>query len=786
MEELHVTSGVDVNLGLNSRQIEERTKNKQFNTTYTKTTKTYGQIFVKNIFTWVNILCFLIAGALIAVGSFKNLFFIVIFMANLIISLVQEIRAKKMVDKINVIYSTKTKVIREGKEVMVDLNKVLQDDVVVLQSGDQVPADCVLLSGEVEANESLLTGESKPIKKTLNSTLLGGSFLVSGACTAMAVKVGLNTYSSTLIKKAREVKDKQSDILRTLNFIIKTIGIILFPLGILTFIKLYASSNWGPLDAEIVSRVSGAITGMMPVGMFLLTSVSLVVGVINLAKHKTLVQDEYSIEMLARTNVLCLDKTGTLTDGTMSVKSVIPLQNNSIQEITSIMKSYVSSIKSENLTQTALISFFGKENVNKEAKTLEFSSSRKFSAVQFKEISYMLGAPEFVTENLNEDLKNHIKELTSAGFRLLLLCKSNDKIDENMSKDNTPLALITIEDNIRDDAKSTIEWFNNNDVEVVIISGDNVDTVSFIAGKVGVKNYDKAVSLYGKTDEEVMECATKYTVFGRVTPEQKCLLVKALKKSGKKVAMTGDGVNDILALKESDCSIAMSSGSEATRASSNLIMLDNNFSAMPKVVAEGRRVINNISKSSALFLTKSFFVMFLVIFSLIAMDGYPLEPYHLIAWETLFIGIPAFFLALQKNNEKIEGTVIASLTSKSIPGAIVLFLVAIASYVYCVCTHQMELLQSLMSYAITFGSFFILLNLSLPLDKYRGILVFSMLTICLLGFFVVSRFTNLYLPIKLYELIFLGISTLLTYILYSLLRRLFEMFFKRKNKKKAA
>lgn len=780
MQESEYNKNVDINVGLTSSEVEERIKNKQVNTTLTKTSKSYAKIFLSNIFTWLNIICFIVAGVLIAIGSYNNISFLLIFLCNLFIGLIQEIKAKKMVDSISVINKAKVEVLRDGKKQEIDIDKVVLDDIVFIKNGDQVCADCVLLEGEVEANESLLTGESKPIKKQKGDMLLGGSFIVSGTCQAIATKVGLDTYSSTLIKKARQLKNNQSDILKTLNFIIRTVGIILIPLGILTFFDLRSKIGL----TETIERTSGSIIGMLPVGMFLLTSVSLVVSVINLAKKKTLVQSLYSIEMLARVNVLCLDKTGTLTDGTMNVKNVVPLDTTN-EEIFRIMQKYTMATKSQNSTSLALDKYFFSENaeLGDAKKVIEFSSDRKFSAVEFggKEGTYMLGAPEFVTnkDKLTKELKQTIKNITQDGFRVLLLCKSKEKnIDETISKNNTPIALISIEDNIRPDAKDTIEWFNKNEVEIKIISGDNVDTVSNISRKVGVIGYDKCISLENLSDEEVMNCATKYNVFGRVTPEQKSLLVKALKASGHRVAMTGDGVNDILALKESDCSIAMASGSEATRSASNLIMLENNFSAMPSIVAEGRRVINNISKASSLFLTKTFFTMFMTLFALVsARYIYPLKPIHIFLWETLFIGIPAFFLALQPSNERVKGSFLASLASKALPGALILFLGAMACFIYCELTSQIEMVTTLISCVATFGAFFILLNLCLPLNWYRGVILFVLLTLCFLALLILPLDLFEYLKVSNWEILFIAVSAICIGILYPLLKWLFEKIF---------
>lgn len=768
----------DITRGLTTDEVFKMQKAGFVNSQKLKTSKSYARILFDNIFTWFNIICFALAGVLISVGSYKNITFILVFTVNLIIGIVQEMKAKRMVDKISVLSKSQITVLRDGAEGKVDIDKVVLGDIVILSLGDQICADCVVVDGEVEVNESLLSGESKPIKKKVGDTLFSGSFVVSGYVKAQAVKVGTDTYSASLIKKAREFKSKQSDILRTLNFIIKTIGVILIPLGILTFLDARSTLDL----AGSVERSAASIIGMMPVGMFLLTSVSLVVGVLNLAKKHTLVQDLYSIEMLSRANVLCLDKTGTITDGTMSVKSVLPVDCDA-DKINNVMASFVSASPSLNATSKALKEHFLKDfdgEIYAATSMLSFSSERKFSAVTIEKLgTYMLGASEMVTTNLSEEVKNNIKTLSQEGLRIVLLCESGEKsCNEEMSRDNKVIAIIAIEDNIRKDAKDTIEWFASNDVEIKVISGDNVDTVRSIAQKVGIKNCDKYISLAGLSDDEVAKVASEYTIFGRVTPEQKCIIIRELRKQGKRVAMTGDGVNDILAFKECDCAIAMASGSEACKGASNLIMLNSDFSAMPSIVMEGRRVINNISRASSLFLTKTFFTMFLTIFVLISRNyTYPLSPNQIILWETFFIGLPAFFLALQPNKDRVSGSFIASLTSKALPGAMMLFLGAIASYIYCNVTHQIEIIPTIVTYTATFGAFTIMLNLLLPLNLYRGVLAISMLGLCFGALYLAPSGFFSFAKISIYDTLFVSLSVLVIALLYPLIKLLFEKFF---------
>ena len=763
---------IDFEVGLNKNQVQERVKNGFANNLITKTSKSYFKIFFDNICTWFNFVCFLMASLLISVGSFQNLTFVIIFLANLLIGLIQEFRAKKVVDNITVLNKSKIKVLRNGKKISIDKNNVVKDDIIFFETGEQICADCVVIDGKVEVNESMLTGESKPIKKLSNASLLCGSFVVSGSCKAQVINVGKSTYSATLVKKARELKDNQSEILKTLNFIIKTVGIIMIPLGLLTFFDAYNGSNF----SEAIVTISGSIIGMMPVGIFLLTSVSLVVSVMKLARKKTLVQELYSIEMLARTNVLCLDKTGTITDGTMSVTGVLAI-NNIYEEIETVMPNYINSFKAINQTQIALKKYFGTKKDWEVVDSIEFSSDRKYSAITFKNIgTYVLGAPEFVCPNLEEGIQQTIKDFTLNGLRVILLCKNENNIkNEELVLNTTPIAMITIQDNIRQDAKETIEWFNQNDVEIKIISGDNVDTVSTISKKVGVVNADKCISLEGMSDEQVIKAALKYNIFGRVTPEQKSLIVRSLQENDKIVAMTGDGVNDILAMKEADCSIAMASGSEATRSSSDIVMMENNFSTMPEIVAEGRRVINNISKASSLFLTKTFFTIFLTIFVLISPTFvYPLQANQILIWETVFIGIPAFLLALQPNRSRIKGSFLSSLTSKALPGALILFLSAMACYIYCGILGNFEILSTILSYTVTFGAFAILFNLCLPLDMYKSYICFGLLFVCATCFiFIPSNFFG-YVSLSNTSRIFILLVCILIFALYAAFKKLCE------------
>ncbi len=718
--------------GLTSAQVEKRKEDGQVNLVDTKNTKTYRTIILGNIFTFFNILCMLVAAALISVGAWGDCFFMVIVIANTGIGIIQEIKAKKTIEKISLVSSPTAVVIRDKFEAKIPVSEVVLDDIILFQTGKQICADCIVVEGSVEVNESLLTGESVSIKKNKGDILYSGSFVVGGKCYARVDKVGNDTYTSKLAMQAKAYKKPKSELMGTLNLIIKIIGVIIIPLAYLGFRSNYLSS--GEL-VETIRRTAVSTIGMIPSGMFLLTSMALAVGVIKLIKRRTLVQDLYSIEMLARTDVLCLDKTGTITDGTMKVNNVIQLKLDMKYTMEQLVGSMLTALDDNNQTSRALITHFGYSKELVAHKILPFNSTRKLSAVTFvNNETFVMGAPEYVLKTKNKEIDGLVKTYTTKGFRVLLLAQCNGVIkDDKLPQERIPVSIIVIEDHIREDAAETIKWFRENNVDIKIISGDNPITVSEVSKRVGVENADKYISLEGLTQQQVIDAVDKYTVFGRVSPEQKCVLVKALKAKGHKVAMTGDGVNDILALKEADCSIAMASGSEATRLVSNLVLLDSNFSSMPSVVAEGRRVINNIQKSSSLFLMKTIFTILLTLFCLILDEPYLFEnTKQVLMLEVLVIGIPSFFLALQPNNERINGKFIVNLLSKSIPGALILFINVVACYIFNTTLGTTTQTTTMASLAITFIGLLVLFRLCKPFDIFRGCMFAAMITICVL------------------------------------------------------
>lgn len=756
---------VDAKKGLNQEQIDKRIAEHLTNKVENKNVKTYRSIFFTNIFTFFNLLCFAVAGALIAVEAWSNLFFMIIITANIVIGIVQEIRAKKTIEKISLVSAPTATVLREGYKREIPVDDVVLDDIIYFSTGKQICADSKVVEGEVEANESLLTGESVAVKKKKGDFLYSGSFIASGKCTAKVERVGEFNYTAKLSAKAKEYKKPKSELLRSLNLVIRCIGIVIIPLAILMY---YNNFNELGVINETIKKTAGSIIGMIPSGMFLLTSVALAVGVVKLAKRHTLVQDLYSIEMLARADVLCLDKTGTITDGSMKVNSVIQLKDVN-HTINDIMGSMLTALEDNNQTSRALATHFGYSKEFTKSEVLPFSSARKLSAVTFKNNeTYVFGAPEFVQKEKNAEVDKLVKQYASKGFRVILLAKCDGKIEnDKVPAKRTPIAIIVIEDHIREDAAETIKWFKENHVQIKIISGDNPITVSEVSKRVGVENAEKFISLEGLNEQQVIDAADNYTVFGRVSPEQKMILVKALKNKGHKVAMTGDGVNDILALKEADCSIAMASGSEATRNVSHLVLMNSNFASMPSVVAEGRRVINNIQKSSSLFLMKTLFTMFLSIFCLIMQTQYPFNTNQVLLLETCVIGIPAFFLSLQPNKEPIQGRFLPNLITNALPGAIVFTLNVIAMFVFNTIVGTDGQYETMASLVVTLAGFLVLFKLCKPFDIYRSCLFLGMLIFAslLLAFIPWSFFD--YVKLNLQNILFMLCLVQFSYPLYA-------------------
>ncbi|MBR5192645.1 MAG: HAD-IC family P-type ATPase [Clostridia bacterium] len=737
----------DINLGLNSNQVNERINAKLVNSVKKQYSKSYLSIFTSNILTFFNLLGILVCIALAIIKSpISNFFFVLIYLANIFIGIIQEIRAKICIDKLSLLAQKTTKVLRDGKIQDINSNEIVLDDVILLGIGSQIPTDSIILEGEVEVNEALLTGESVPVKKRIGDNLLAGSFIVSGTCKVKADKVGKDNYVEQLSQKAKKYKKPQSELMGSLKLIIKVVGFIIVPITVAFLIKslvIMGETDW----QNTISKTSTFVIGMIPSGMFLLTSVALAVGVIKLYKHNTLVQDLYSLEMLARVDTICFDKTGTITDGRMTVNELIEIVKTDEYNVKEVVASMLSALQDNNQTAVAMQNYFGFSTKYVAEKTIPFSSKRKYSAVSFNNFgTFIYGAPEFVLNSEEyKKIEPMVNQFTSLGLRVLLLARSNESINEEKIPSNpSPIGLIIISDNIREDAIETIKWFKENNVEVKVISGDNPITVSEVSKRVGIDNADKYISLEGLTDNEALEVATKYTVFGRVSPEQKAILIKALKLAGHVTAMTGDGVNDILALKEADCAITVASGSEATRNISHLVLMDNNFNSLPKVVYEGRRVINNIQSSASLYLMKTLFTMFLAILILAVPNliTYPFVLSQMIMLEVFIIGFPSFFLSLQANDAKVEGKFITQVLSKSLPSALLMFLgvvlIDLSKLILGVDGVFTEQVYTTMKvYAFTFAGLINLFHICKPFNKFRTIL-FALTAICILAITVIA------------------------------------------------
>ncbi len=668
--------------GLSKKEVELRIRQGKVNYDTTTPSKSIKQILIENTFTLFNFINIILGVAIIIVGSYKNLLFLGVVVCNTLISTIQEIRAKKIVDKLSVISSSKAKVIRDGIKKEIHNDDIVIDDLIIYELGDQVIADSVIIDGECEVNESFITGEAKTIYKKKEDTILSGSFIVSGSVKARVIHVGLDNYTSVISRDAKKMKKEiNSQIMRSLKKIVKYVSITLVPIGILLLLRQFSID--GNTAQNAVTKVVAAVVGMIPEGLILLVSTVLAISVLRLSKHNVLVQDLYALETLARVDTLCLDKTGTITDGKMEVKDVILVGNHKAYEIDEVMQMISTNLDDKNPTFLAINEKYGNDSKIKSVKNISFSSERKYSGVILKNESYIMGAPEFVLKNNLKEYKNEIDTLSKEN-RILVLVKMPTLKNNELSDKMDVLAFILIRDKIRKEAIDTIKYFADNDVEIKVISGDNPKTVSNIASLVGIKVKGIYDARYIKDDTDLNLIAEENNIFGRVKPDQKQMLIKALKNSGHVVAMTGDGVNDVLALKESDCGVAMNDGADAARNVSELVLLDSNFDAMPEIVKEGRRTINNVERSATLFLSKTIYASLLALLFLFINYTYPFIPIQMTLINSLTIGIPAFILALEPNKTRVKGKFFINVISKAIPSGIttvinVLLLVFVAS-----------------------------------------------------------------------------------------------------------
>lgn len=663
----------DTTNGLSQSIVEQRINEGLVNNSNANSSKSIPKIIIGNVFTFFNMLTLAIGIWLMTVGAFTDLLFLVIVTVNVILGCIQEIRAKLTIDRLSLISAPTAIVVRDGIQKEVKVTEVVLDDLLLLENGKQICADSIVVEGAVEVNESLLTGESDSIPKKPGDILYSGSYVVSGKCKSKVDKVGKDNYIETLTSQAKRYKKPNSDLMNSLNLIIRVMAVVIIPIGgWLFYMQLFQN---GADYVTAVRKTAGAMIGMIPSGLFLLTSVALYLSVIRLGKNNVLVHELYCIEMLARVNTICLDKTGTITDGTMSIKNVIEYNSVGGLSTRNIVSAILNALNDQNLTSKALEEHFGLSKRIKHTAAIPFSSQRKYQAVTFEKYgTFALGAPEFILKNKYKVIESEVNNYAKSGYRVLLLAHIDGTIEneELPSGDIEVVSLILIEDNVRPDAIKTIDYFKKSGVDVKVISGDNPITVSKISERAGINRANEYISLDGMEDEDVIRAASKYTVFGRVSPAQKRLLVHTLKEEGKIVAMTGDGVNDILALREADCSIAVASGSEAARNVSHLVLMDSNFDSMPKVVSEGRRVINNVANVASLFLTKTIFSFLLAIQALQSGGIYPISTLQLLIIDVFCIAIPSFFLVFEPNNKEVGGNFLLNIIKGALPGALVI------------------------------------------------------------------------------------------------------------------
>ena len=710
--------------GLTSAQVRERTDAGWTNAPVDPPGKTVKQIVLSNIFTYFNMLFFLLALCVIAVQQWLNLTFMGVIIVNTAIGIVQELRSKKTLDKLSILASPKAVAVRDGKRVTVDTAQLVRDDIVVFAAGNQIYADAVVAQDSCYVNEALITGESDEIKRNPGDKLLSGSFVVSGMCRAQLTDVGADSYVSRLTQEAKRAKKpQQSEMMRALQNLVKWIGILVIPLGVVMFIKEFV---WLDRAAPIaVTSTVGSIIGMIPEGLYLLTSLALVAGVVRLAQRKTLVHELGCIETLARVDTLCVDKTGTVTENKMIVEDVCPLCDDrfTLDDIRMIMADYVYAMQADNDTMAALRRYFTGEKTQDATATLPFSSAKKYGGVSFHdEETYLLGAPDVLLAGRENPYQEQIEGYSAKGCRVLLLGMYDGALsDETLDAGLLPIALILLSNKIRAEAPETFGYFAAQGVAVKVISGDNARTVSEVAKRAGIENADRFVDARTLTSEEaIREAAGRYTVFGRVTPAQKRSLVQALKAEGHTVAMTGDGVNDVLALKEADCSIAMASGSDVACQVSHIVLLDSNFASMPSVVAEGRRVINNIERSASLYLVKNIFTFVLSLITLLFTLPYPYTPAQLSLVNALTIGIPSFILAMEPNENRISGRFMPNVIYRALPAALSDLILVVGVMLFYLAFHIKEdMLSTLCTGIMGIVGLLMIHQTSLPLNKLR-------------------------------------------------------------------
>ena len=727
--------------GITHEEVEEKIKQGKSNKVKIKTNESILKILRKNIFTYFNFIFLILTILLITSHSYRNLTFLGIIITNILIGIIQQIRSKITLDKLSLLDKNKYIVIRDGKEEEIDSDNLVEGDFIILEAGKQIPADAEVVSGKIYVNESLLTGEQNEIEKNINSNLMSGSFVISGKAIVRLTNVGDESFSAKIMKESKKIKETKSEMISAIDNIVKFAGIIIIPIGILLFIGSYGVN--GCSYEESVNSMVSALLGMIPEGLYLLTTVALALSSMRLAQNKILLHDMKSIESLARVDVLCVDKTGTITNNTMKVLDIFDKNGNSLidkKEDLKILAKYINTIEDKNITIDAIkeqlygISTEKLSNIEKE----NFNSKNKFSFIKIDEnVTYKLGAPEIL---LNKEYEELVNKRTKNSERLIAFVEI--KNDETI-----PILFISLKNEIRKNAKEIFGFFDNRNVQIRVISGDNPITVSSIAKQAGIKGYEKYIDCRElKNYADIQKAVKKYIVFGRVNPEQKRQIIKALKEQGLKVAMTGDGVNDILAMKEADCSIAIGSGSDAARGTAQVVLLDSDFGKMRNIVYEGRKNINNITRSASLFTYKNIFSLLLSIYSIIFAMQYPLEPNQVSLGSAFTIGIPAFLLTFEENQKKQQnGNFMRKVFTNSLPAAITSFLAIVAMVKFSdLFNVGVKEITTACSYLFFTGGFLILYKIIRPLNKYRT----SVMFLCILGIILTINIMPNFFAIK--------------------------------------
>ena len=746
-------------MGLTDEEVRQRVEEGLTNRADISTDKTTKEIVISNVFTYFNLIFLVITILLIMVGSFRNLTFLPIIIGNTVIGIVQEIRAKKTLEKMSLLNAPRADVIRNGSVKQISTEELVKDDVILLTAGKQICADAVVISGNIQVNESLLTGEADEVEKTEGSTLMSGSFVVSGECYARLEKVGNESYISKLSLEAKSMGGKeQSEMIRSINLIVKWVGIVIIPIGLILFWQSHFV-NGESITKSVTSTVA-AIIGMIPEGLYLLTTVALALSTMKLARKKVLLHDMKSIETLARVDVLCVDKTGTITEPDMKLKEIFLCKNSgadgtqtalTLDELKSLILDYANASVDNNATMLALKAYAADALTNNTSalhrttvSQQAFSSSLKYGSVTFSDGTYLLGAPEFIMHEDFARIEEEIIPYADKGDRVLLFARyDGENVENGINGSVTPLGFVALANPIRENAVKTFEYFKSQGVAIKVISGDNPRTVSRIAIQAGIESAESFVDAATlDTEDKIADAVNKYTVFGRVTPKQKKQLVKALQAKGHTVAMTGDGVNDILAMKDADCSVAMASGSEAAAQAAQVVLLDSDFAHMPDVVYEGRRVVNNIQRSASLFLVKNIFSLLLSLFSVILMVTYPLEPAQVSLISMFTIGVPGFLLALEQNKDRIKGHFITNVMLKALPGGltdvIAVGALVVCGEVFCISDASIGTIATLV---LSVVGFMILFKISEPLNGMKyAVIIGNIAGLVFSGFFLKKLF----------------------------------------------